>query len=154
MQGKLQSSVKQGGAPQQRKSISLPSLNHKIISISQGKTQEVYNLEVEETECFFANEILVHNCPLTKQPDFATFKISYSPNKWCVESKSLKLYFFSYRNTGIFHEAMTNQVAQDLYSLLRPRWIEVQGQFTPRGGISFWPTVRLEESHVPEPPNS
>lgn len=82
-------------------------------------------------------------CPLTKQPDFATFKVSYSPKDWCVESKSLKLYLFSYRSTGIFHEAMTNQVAEDLYKLLNPHWIKVQGCFTPRGGISFWPTVVL-----------
>lgn len=84
-------------------------------------------------------------CPITHQPDFAKFVIKYSPDLWCVESKSLKLYLFSFRSEGIFHEAMTNKVAEDLNKLLSPHWLEVQGQFTPRGGIKFWPTVRLEK---------
>ena len=82
-------------------------------------------------------------CPKTAQPDFATFKIFYIPAEWCVESKSLKLYLGSFRETGIFHEAMTNVVAEDLYNLLKPVEITVKGEFNPRGGISFWPTVTL-----------
>ena len=87
-------------------------------------------------------------CPITAQPDFAVFKISYSPKNWCVESKSLKLYLFSFRSAKMFHEAMTNTIAQDLYAMLHPHWIEVKGEFTPRGGITFWPTVRFEEPKI------
>lgn len=84
-------------------------------------------------------------CPKTGQPDYATILVKYSPDKWCVESKSFKLYLGSFRQTGAFHEDITNRIAQDLFDLLDPWWVEVTGQFTPRGGISFWPSVRLEK---------
>lgn len=84
-------------------------------------------------------------CPITSQPDFAKILVSYSPDKWCIESKSFKLYLFSFRSTGSFHEDITNTIAKDLFDLLQPRWIEVKGEFFPRGGISFHPTVRLEK---------
>lgn len=80
-------------------------------------------------------------CPKTGQPDFATILIDYAPDEWCVESKSLKLYLMGYRNHGSFHEECVQQITSDLVQLLQPRWIQVQGQFTPRGGIPFWPTV-------------
>lgn len=79
-------------------------------------------------------------CPITGQPDFATIKIKYTPNKWCVESKALKLYFLSFRNRGEFHEACINRIANDLARLLNPTFLEVIGEFTPRGGIPIWPT--------------
>lgn len=82
-------------------------------------------------------------CPKTGQPDFATIEISYSPNELCLESKSLKLYLFSFRQTGAFHEDVTNRIAKDLFKILRPQWVQVTGKFAPRGGIKFWPTVRL-----------
>jgi len=66
--------------------------------------------------------------------------IEYEPHHWCVESKALKLYLGSFRQTGEFHEACTARITQDLIDLLAPKWIRVQGQFTPRGGIKFWPT--------------
>ena len=78
-------------------------------------------------------------CPITGQPDFATVYISYVPNIKMVESKSLKLYLFSFRNHGDFHEDCCNIIMKDLVKLMDPKYIEVKGQFKPRGGISIWP---------------
>lgn len=78
-------------------------------------------------------------CPITDQPDFATIYISYIPDKLMVESKSLKLYLFSFRNHGDFHEDCVNIIMKDLIKLMEPRYIEVWGKFTPRGGISIDP---------------
>ncbi|PYZ91645.1 NADPH-dependent 7-cyano-7-deazaguanine reductase QueF [Salipaludibacillus keqinensis] len=80
-------------------------------------------------------------CPKTGQPDFATIYISYIPEKNMVESKSLKLYLFSFRNHGDFHEDCMNTILDDLVALMDPRYIEVWGKFTPRGGISIDPYV-------------
>ncbi len=78
-------------------------------------------------------------CPITGQPDFATIYISYIPDVKMVESKSLKLYLFSFRNHGGFHEDCVNLIMKDLIRLMDPRYIEVWGKFTPRGGISIDP---------------
>ena len=78
-------------------------------------------------------------CPITGQPDFATIYISYIPDELMVESKSLKLYLFSFRNHGDFHEDCVNIIMKDLIKLMNPRYIEVWGKFTPRGGISIDP---------------
>jgi len=78
-------------------------------------------------------------CPITGQPDFATLYISYIPDQKMVESKSLKLYLFSFRNHGDFHEDCVNIIMKDLIKLMDPRYIEVWGKFTPRGGISIDP---------------
>ena len=78
-------------------------------------------------------------CPKTGQPDFATIYISYIPDQYIVESKSLKLYLFSYRNHGDFHEDCVNMIMKDLIKLLSPRYIEVWGKFFPRGGLSIDP---------------
>ncbi len=78
-------------------------------------------------------------CPMTGQPDFATIYISFIPDKKLVESKSLKLYLFSFRNHGDFHEDCVNIIMKDLIKLLDPRYIEVWGKFTPRGGLSIDP---------------
>ena len=78
-------------------------------------------------------------CPITGQPDFAEIIISYIPNKRMVESKSLKLYLFSFRNHGDFHEDCVNTIMKDLIALMDPRYIEVTGLFMPRGGISIHP---------------
>ena len=78
-------------------------------------------------------------CPITGQPDFATVYISYVPDVKMVESKSLKLYLFSFRNHGDFHEDCVNIIMKDLIKLMDPKYIEVTGIFTPRGGISIWP---------------
>ena len=84
-----------------------------------------------------------HICPKTGQPDFATIIVKYSPDKWLVESKSMKLYLFGYRTHGSFHEDVVNTIAKDLFDLMNPKWIEVLGNFMPRGGISINPKVRI-----------
>lgn len=76
-------------------------------------------------------------CPVTGQPDFARIIITYIPDKHCVESKSLKLYLFSFRNTGMFHEEITNRILDDLVASCKPRWARVRGIMKPRGGISI-----------------
>lgn len=78
-------------------------------------------------------------CPITGQPDFATIYIAYIPAEKMVESKSLKLYLFSFRNHGDFHEDCINIVMKDLIKLMQPKYIEVHGIFTPRGGIAIHP---------------
>ena len=74
-------------------------------------------------------------CPMTGQPDFATIRIAYVPDQLCVELKSLKLYLWSFRNEGAFHEAVTNRILDDLVRALKPRRCEVVGDFLVRGGI-------------------
>jgi 7-cyano-7-deazaguanine reductase len=74
-------------------------------------------------------------CPKTGQPDFATIRIRYVPNERCVELKSLKLYLWSFRDEGAFHEAVTNKILDDLVALLAPRSMTVEGDFFVRGGI-------------------
>ncbi|MGC9151858.1 MAG: preQ(1) synthase [Microbacter sp.] len=78
-------------------------------------------------------------CPITGQPDFATILIDYVPDQKMVESKSLKLYLFSFRNHGNFHEDCVNIIMNDLIHLMEPKYIEVTGLFLPRGGISIHP---------------
>lgn len=78
-------------------------------------------------------------CPITGQPDFATIHINYLPDVKMVESKALKLYLFSFRNHGAFHEDCVNIIMNDLIKLMDPKYIEVVGIFTPRGGISIYP---------------
>lgn len=78
-------------------------------------------------------------CPITGQPDFATIYIRYIPDIKMVESKSLKLYLFSFRNHGDFHEDCINIIMKDLITLMQPKYIEVLGEFTPRGGIAIHP---------------
>lgn len=78
-------------------------------------------------------------CPITGQPDFGEIRISYIPDERLVESKSLKLYLFSFRNHGDFHEDCVNIIMKDLIKLMNPKYIEVTGFFMPRGGISIYP---------------
>jgi len=80
-------------------------------------------------------------CPITAQPDWARIVIRYQPDRWCVESKSLKLYLGSFRNAGVFHEGVVTRICNELVALLDPAWLVVEGRFTPRGGIPFWPAV-------------
>ena len=75
-------------------------------------------------------------CPRTGQPDFGEIVIEYIPDKLCVELKSLKFYMQSYRNKGIFYEALTNEILDDLTKACKPRWMKVTSWFTPRGGIT------------------
>ncbi|HUO83575.1 MAG TPA: preQ(1) synthase [Thermoanaerobaculia bacterium] len=87
-------------------------------------------------------------CPITGQPDFATIRIRYTPDRKCVELKSLKLYLWSYRDQGTFHEAVTNRILDDLVRVLDPRRMVVEGDFLIRGGIHT--VVRVE--HVKKRP--
>ncbi|ATX82568.1 7-cyano-7-deazaguanine reductase [Mariprofundus ferrinatatus] len=81
-------------------------------------------------------------CPKTGQPDFAEIKLDYVPDQLCVELKSLKLYYWSFRDEGHFHEKVTNMIANDLIGLLDPRYIKVQAVFNVRGGV--YTTVEVE----------
>src|SRR3954471_8024416 len=80
-------------------------------------------------------------CPVTGQPDFATITVQYVPDRKCVEMKSLKLYYFAFRNTGMFYESVTNTILDDLVALLKPRRIKVIGAFNVRGGTTGTITV-------------
>ena len=88
----------------------------------------VVSLSTDEFTCL---------CPVTGQPDFATIRVQYVPDKKIVESKSLKLYFWSFRGEGVFHEHVTNRILDDLVAALSPRWCRVTGRFAVRGGIGI-----------------
>jgi 7-cyano-7-deazaguanine reductase len=83
-------------------------------------------------------------CPRTGQPDFATIRIRYAPARTCVELKSLKLYLWSFRDEGTFHEAVTNRILDDLVAATAPRWMVVEGDFRVRGGIQTVVEARYE----------
>ena len=85
-------------------------------------------------------------CPKTGQPDFATFELEYVPDERCVELKSLKLYLWSFRDRGAFHEAVTNQIADDLTKACAPRFLRLAGKFNVRGGI--YTTVVVERRNA------
>ena len=85
-------------------------------------------------------------CPVTGQPDFATITVTYVPDQLCVEMKSLKLYFLSYRNKGIFYEAVVNTILDDLVETLKPRSMTVVGDFAVRGGTAGTITAKYEQS--------
>ncbi|MEN6621957.1 MAG: preQ(1) synthase [Smithella sp.] len=88
----------------------------------------IVKLQTEEFTCV---------CPMTGQPDFAKINIQYIPDKKIVESKSLKLYLWSFRNEGVFHEHLTNTILDDLIAALKPRWCKVSAEFAVRGGIGI-----------------
>lgn len=92
------------------------------------KRDYVVTLQTEEFTCV---------CPKTGQPDFAKIKIHYIPDKKIIESKSLKLYLWSFRNEGVFHEHVTNIILDDLVAALQPRWCKVSAEFAVRGGIGI-----------------
>ena len=92
------------------------------------KRDYVITLQTEEFTCV---------CPKTSQPDFARIKIQYIPDKKIIESKSLKLYLWSFRNEGVFHEHVTNIILDDLVAALQPRWCKVVAEFAARGGIGI-----------------
>ncbi|MGZ8520589.1 MAG: preQ(1) synthase [Candidatus Binatia bacterium] len=94
------------------------------------------NMECPEFTCV---------CPRTGQPDFATIRITYVPDKICLELKSLKLYLWSYRNQGAFHEAVTNKILDDLVAACKPRQMTVIGDFNVRGGIHTTVTATYQQ---------
>ena len=99
-----------------------------------GQSQGLMSIHIEFPE-------FTSMCPKTGQPDFANIAIDYIPRERCVESKSLKLYFISYRNEGAFMEAITQKIASDLIQVLNPFCLMVKGEFAPRGGMPLHPTV-------------
>ena len=131
-------------APRQR-----GSLTH----LGSGKTKYPTDYAPELLECFENRHVDLDSmvslrcpefttlCPITGQPDFGELLIRYIPAKLLVESKSLKLYLFSFRNHGDFHEDVCNTILKDLRALLHPKYIEVLGRFRPRGGIAIHPFV-------------
>jgi len=98
----------------------------------------VVRLETDEFTCV---------CPATGQPDFATITVEYVPDERILESKSFKLYLWSFRNEGVFHEHVTNTILDDLVGALQPRWCRVRGAFGVRGGIRI--TVEAERGRKP-----
>jgi 7-cyano-7-deazaguanine reductase len=94
------------------------------------------NLAIPEFTCI---------CPRTGQPDFAVIRVTYIPDRWLVELKSLKLYIWSYRNEGAFHEDVTNRILNDLVRVIAPRRMEIVGDWNIRGGIKTIVTVRYEQ---------
>lgn len=126
-----------------------PHPSSTLKSLGQGSTEYITEYSPELLEAFenaFPNqnyEVFLDCpeftalCPKTKQPDFGHIEIHYVPDTKLVESKSLKLYLFSFRNHGSFHEEVVNIIGRDLVALLQPRWLEVTGKFMPRGGISI-----------------
>lgn len=107
-----------------------------------NRSPERYYLVTLETDEFTCV------CPATGQPDFATIGIQYVPDEKIVESKSLKLYFWSYRDQGVFHEHVVNQILNDLVEALDPHWCKVIGVFNARGGIGI--SVEAEHTKTPE----
>jgi len=109
-----------------KRSVTQPSKRlETFASPRPGRPFEI-RFETEEFTCL---------CPMTGQPDFAHLTITYIPDQLCVESKSLKLYLWSYRDEGAFHEAVTNQILDDLVKATGPLWMRVEGDFLIRGGI-------------------
>lgn len=133
-----------------------------VVSLGSKKTEYKSTYDPSLLECFQnkhpGKKYMVHLncpeftslCPKTGQPDFARIVINYIPREKLVESKSLKLYLFSFRNNGDFHEDCVNMIMKDLYQLLNPIYIEVYGLFNPRGGISIKPFANAgdDESFV------
>ena len=112
--------------------------------LGQGQTQPSKKLETFSNQhpnrqytVILETDEFTAVCPMTGQPDFATIRVEYIPNERIVESKSFKLYIWSFRNEGIFHEHVTNVILDDLVEALDPHWCRVTGDFTVRGGVSI-----------------
>ncbi len=109
-----------------QRTVTQPSKQLETFASPRPGRPFVVTFETEEFTCL---------CPMTGQPDFAKLRIAYQPDQLCVESKSLKLYLWSYRNEGAFHEAVTNRILDDLVAALQPQWMRIEGDFLIRGGI-------------------
>jgi len=119
------------------------------------KMQRFENPNLErEYEISFDSPEFTCLCPLTGQPDFAHIHIHYVPGRYCVELKSLKLYLWSFRNEGAFHEAVTNQICDDLVRLLEPKVLTVKASFLVRGGIHTTVEAKHRRSDKPNKPMS
>lgn len=114
-----------------------------------GKTLETFPNPSREREYVirFETPEFTCLCPKTGQPDFATIRVEYVPDELCVELKSWKLYLWSYRNEGAFHEAVTNKILDDLVAAIRPRRARVEGDFNVRGGIHTTVVAEHDSKH-------
>jgi 7-cyano-7-deazaguanine reductase len=129
-------------------------MTEKFRQLGSSETKYEYKVNPELLETFdnphperdykvtFTTREVTSLCPITGQPDFYRVTITYIPDRHCLESKSLKLYLFSFRQSGMFAEDMANRILADLVKLCRPRWMEVESEMNPRGGIGL--TVLVE----------
>ena len=129
-------------------------MTEKFRQLGSSETKYEYKVKPELLETFdnphperdykvtFTTREVTSLCPITGQPDFYRVTITYIPDRHCLESKSLKLYLFSFRQSGMFAEDMANRILADLVKLCRPRWMEVESEMNPRGGIGL--TVLVE----------
>jgi 7-cyano-7-deazaguanine reductase len=122
-----------------RPSKPLPSKALEVVPNPHPDRDYEVSLEIPEFTCV---------CPRTGQPDFATIRVRYVPDQVLLELKAIKLYIWSYRNEGAFHEDVTNRILNDFVAAAVPRWIEVVGDFTVRGGIKT--VVRVTHGKRPE----
>ena len=114
--------------------------NLKMVFGDTPQPELLIRMPNQETSLVYEVDIITNEftslCPLNlAQPDYATISISYLPDQWCVELKSLKFYLVSFRQVPVFHEQVPNKILHSLWSLLEPHWIKVEGQFTTRGGL-------------------
>jgi 7-cyano-7-deazaguanine reductase len=124
-------------------------MTEKFRQLGSGETEYQYTVDSDCLETFanphpgreykvtFTTREVTTLCPITGQPDFYRISISYIPARYCLESKSLKLYLFSFRQSGMFAEAMTNRILDDLVKACSPRWMQVESVMNPRGGIGL-----------------
>jgi 7-cyano-7-deazaguanine reductase len=129
-------------------------MTEKFRQLGSGETEYRYTVNPDCLEIFtnphpdrnykvtFNTREVTSLCPITGQPDFYSITITYIPEQHCLESKSLKLYLFSFRQSGMFAEAMTNRILDDLVKACSPRWMQVESVMNPRGGIGL--TVLVE----------
>src|SRR5438874_12885666 len=132
----MRSRLKHLGTKSDLRTLQIASPRQILDVFSNPKPQRDYEIE-------FVFPEFTSICPVTGQPDFATITVRYVPHKLCVEMKSLKLYFQSYRNKGIFYEAVVNTILDDLVSTLKPRRMTVTGEFNVRGGTSATVTATM-----------
>ena len=122
---------------------SAPSKDLQVFANPAPERDYLLHFELPEFTCL---------CPLTGQPDFAQFAIDMVPDRLCVELKSLKMYFWSFRNEGAFHEKVTNTVLDDLVRATAPRFLRVSAKWNMRGGIATWVTVEHRQPGWAPPP--
>ncbi len=116
-----------------------------VFNRPSAKILEIFQNRYSKRDYFINIDIpeFTNICPLTGQPDFAVIRIRYVPDEKCLESKSLKIYIFSYRNFPEFHEDCINRILDDCVKVCAPRWMQVSGKFNARGGISFTPVAEF-----------
>jgi 7-cyano-7-deazaguanine reductase len=117
--------------------LGLQDLSERLVMDEQAKLELFDNPRPQRDYTITVNcPEFTSVCPRTGQPDFGEIVIEYCPDRLCIELKSLKLYMQGYRNKGIFYEALTNEILDDLSAVAKPRWMKVTSKFKPRGGIT------------------